>query len=128
MRSGLLISAAAIVTSFLGGPVLARGDIDLAAWLAIAAFVAVTGAVLAILRPRRTLEFSLHPIPLVKRLVEAPNASHPVGLRREMALHMGRSIDRNSREINAMMTMFHIASLLLAVEIGAWVASLAIVS
>jgi hypothetical protein len=127
VRAGLLISSAAIVTSFLGGPVLARSDIDLAAWLAIGAFIAVTGTVLAVLRPQRTLEFALHPAPVVKRFVELPRASQPTNLRRELALHMGRSIDRNAREISTMMTSFHIASLLLAIEIGAWVVSIATV-
>src|SRR5215207_6678216 len=52
-RAGLLISAAAVVTSLLGGPVLARGALDLAAWIATAAFMGLAAAALSILRPRR---------------------------------------------------------------------------
>jgi len=126
-RSGLLMSAAAIVTSVLGGSTVAGATVDAAAWIAIASFAALTGAILSILRPRQTLEFALHPAPLVERLVEAPTVPHPADLRRELALHMGGSIDRNACEINAMVASFHIASVLLALEIVASVVSIATV-
>jgi len=126
-RAGMLVSAAAVVTSFFGGPVLAQATVDAAAWLAIAAFVALTAAVLAILRPRQTWEFALHPAPLIERLLEASRGFRLPDLRRELALHMGASIDHNALEIGAMTKSFHIASVLLAVEIVAWVVSIATV-
>jgi len=127
IRAGLLISAAAIVTSFLGGPVLARSDIDLAAWLATAAFIAVTwpssrssglgGRWSSRCTPSRSSSGSSKP----------PTRRIPKAFGERWRFHMGRSIDRNAREISAMMTSFHIASVLLAMEIGAWVMSLVIV-
>ncbi len=69
-RAGLLISAAAVVTSLLGGPVLARDALDLASWIAIAAFVGVAAAVLAILSPRRDWELALHPALLIGDYLE----------------------------------------------------------
>jgi hypothetical protein len=52
-RAGLLISAAVVVTSLLGGPVLASHALDVAAWIAIAAFAGVAATALTILSPRR---------------------------------------------------------------------------
>jgi hypothetical protein len=124
-RAGFLISAAAVVTSVLGGPALAHTNVDAAAWGAIGAFVALTGAVLAVLRPRQTWEFALHPAPLIEVLVDSASGPGPLDLRRELALHMGASIDHNAREIGTLTKTFHIASVLLAVEIVAWVVSIA---
>jgi cytochrome bd-type quinol oxidase subunit 2 len=87
-RAGLLISAAAVVTSLLGGPVLARDAIDAAAWIAIAAFVGVAVAGLAILSPRRQWEFALHPALLIGDYVER-TLPEPAALKRELALNMG---------------------------------------
>jgi len=126
-RAGLLISAAAVVTSLLGGPVLARGALDLAAWIATAAFMGLAAAALSILRPRRDWEFALHPAALIGNYLETPSAERCASgdLRRELALNMGTSVTRNERELDSMMTTFNIGSVLLAIEILAWVASIA---
>jgi hypothetical protein len=125
-RAGLLISAAAIVTSFLGGPVVARNALDLAAWIAIGAFVGLAVATVAVLRPRRDVEVALHPGLLIGNYVEVrpgePRAAHL--LRRELALHLGGSVTRNEEALELMMTTFNIGSVLLAIEIFAWVASI----
>jgi hypothetical protein len=123
-RAGLLISAAAVVTSLLGGPILARGALDVASWVAIAAFVGVAAAVLAILSPRRDWEFALHPALLIGDYVERTPPA-PVPLQRELALSIGVSITRNQRALDRMMTTFNIGSVLLAIEILAWVVSIA---
>jgi len=47
-RAGLLFSAAAITTSFLGAQALRGGDSSLASWLALLCFAAVAAASLAI--------------------------------------------------------------------------------
>lgn len=123
-RAGLLISAAAVVTSLLGSPVLARGALDVASWIAIAAFAGVSAAVLSLLWPRRDWEFALDPVLLIAGYVErTPPASGP--LERELALSMGASIKRNRRALDRMMTTFNIGSVLLAIEILAWVVSIA---
>jgi hypothetical protein len=123
-RAGLMISAAALVTSLLGGPVLARGALDVAAWIAIAAFAGVAAAVLAILSPRREWEFALHPALLIGDHVERTSpASAP--LQRDLALTMGASITRNGRTLDRMMTTFNIGSVFLAIETLAWVVSIA---
>jgi len=52
-RAGLLFSAAAITTSFLGGQALRCGNSNFASWLALCCFVAVAIASLVVLWPRR---------------------------------------------------------------------------
>ncbi|MFL5816453.1 MAG: hypothetical protein ACJ76L_02520 [Conexibacter sp.] len=123
-RAGLLISAAAVVTSLLGGPVLTRDALDVAAWIAIAAFVGVAAAALSILSPRRDWEFAIHPALLIGDYVER-TPSAPAPLQRELALSMGASVTRNRRTSDRMMTTFNIGSVLLAIEILAWVVSIA---
>lgn len=127
-RAGLLISAAAVVTSLLGGPVLARGALDLASWVAIAAFVGTATAALSILRPRRDCEFALHPAALIGDYLETSSTEHLTldDLRRNLALNMGVSVTRNERELESLVTTFNIGSVLLAIEILAWVVSIAI--
>jgi hypothetical protein len=57
-RSGILIAAAAITTSFFGGRALADGAVGTAGWLAIAAFGLVGASVLAVLWPRTDWTFN----------------------------------------------------------------------
>ncbi len=59
-RAGLLLSAAAITTSFLGAQALNDGGPSVATWLALSSFVSLSIAVLAILWPHR-LEFTANP-------------------------------------------------------------------
>jgi hypothetical protein len=113
-RAGLLISTAAIVTSFLGGPALARGALDPPAWVAVAAFVGLSATVLKILWPRRDWEFAMHPAFL---LVSRP--------RRELVRDLSLSIARNEAELDRMMTTLNIGSVCLAIQIVAWVVSVA---
>lgn len=117
-RAGHLISVAAIVTSFLGGPVLARGALDLAAWIAIVAFLGLTAAVLKTLWPRRDWEFAMHS---AYRLASRPHAE----LLRELTVYLSASIMRNGAELDRMMTTLNTGSVCLAIQIVAWVVSVA---
>jgi hypothetical protein len=70
-RAGLLLSGAAIATSFLGQAALDRGTTAFT-WFAIAAFVALGGAVLGILWPRRDWEYAMRPELLIENYIEHP--------------------------------------------------------
>jgi hypothetical protein len=59
-RSGLLLSGAAIATSFLGQASLANGT-SFVSWLAIGLFVLLGAAVVAILWPRGDWEYAVRP-------------------------------------------------------------------
>jgi hypothetical protein len=117
-RASLLISTAAIVTSFLGGPALAHGTLDPPAWIAIAAFVGLSVTVLKILWPRRDWEFAMHSGVL---LASRPHSEFV----RELTVYLSASIMRNEAELDRMMTTLNIGSVCLAIQIVAWVVSVA---
>jgi len=52
-RAGLLFSAAAITTSFLGAQALRGGSLNFSSWLALLTFFAMAATSLTILWPRR---------------------------------------------------------------------------
>lgn len=75
-RAGLLLSAAAIATSFLGGAALEAGPSPLS-WLAIAVFVLLGAGVVLILWPRATYEHYARPKLLVRSYVEPTTLEVP---------------------------------------------------
>lgn len=125
-RAGNLIAAAAITTSFFGGQTLVRHHIGAWAWIAIACFVALGFAVLAILWPRRDWEFSLAPARFIATYLE-PSEGDALSLhliQRDLALHMGTSAERNRRQLRVLMTVFRTGAILLVAEVLAWVVAL----
>jgi hypothetical protein len=68
-RAGLLLSAAAITTSFLGAQALNDGGPSVATWLALACFAGLSIAALAILWPHR-LEFTANPANVIASYIE----------------------------------------------------------
>ena len=125
-RAGTLLSAAAIATSFLGGTALSHDQVSVLSWVAIAAFVGLCVATVSILVPRRDWEFSIRPALVIRAFVEPVAAGPVTQLRRELALHMDAGLQRNAPQLTWMMTTFHIASVLLTLEILAWVAAIAV--
>jgi len=69
-RAGLVLSAAAITTSFLGAHALEGGASPWAAWLALAVFVSVAIVSLAILW-RQRWEFTANPRDVIQTYIEA---------------------------------------------------------
>lgn len=127
-RAGALIAAAAITTSFFGSQTLMRHDISAAAWVAIGCFVLLGFAVLLVLWPRRDWEFSLEPDQFIATYLE-PVDDEPLALHlieRDLALHMGRSAERNRRQLRTLMTTFRVGAILLVVEVLAWVVALVV--
>lgn len=128
-RSGALIAAAAITTSFFGGQTLTRHDVGVAGWVAIGCFVLLGLAVLVMLWPWRDWTFSLEPEDFIATYLE-PTDGEPLELHlieRDVALHMGISTVFNRDQLNALVTIFRVAALLLVVEVLAWVVALAAV-
>jgi amino acid permease len=70
-RSGLLLSGAAIATSFLGQASLERGT-SFVTWLAIGMFVVLGAAVIAILWPRGDWEYAIRPELVIANYIEHP--------------------------------------------------------
>jgi hypothetical protein len=124
-RGGQLIAAAAITTSFFGGHAISS-HVHATGWLAIACFVGLSVAVLAILWPRHDWEFASAPEKLIAIYIE-PEDEPPVELamiHRDLALHMGASIRRNRGQLRWLLVAFRLGAVLLAAEVVFWVLAL----
>jgi hypothetical protein len=122
-RSGLLLSGAALATSFLGQAALERGT-TFFTWLAIGLFVLLGAAVIAILWPRNDWEYAIRPEPLIANYVEHPEPLNISEIHRDLALHMDNSYLRNRGQLLRLVWLFRYASILLIVEVVAWVGDL----
>jgi hypothetical protein len=123
-RAGLLLSAAAITTSFLGAQALNGGDSSLAAWLALLGFVGVAAISLAILWPRQW-EFTANPRDVIQTYIEAEEPAPIEELHRDLALHMHNSYIENREGLAQLAIFFQIASGLLTLEVILWIIAIA---
>lgn len=125
-RAGLLIAAAALCTSFFGNAALADGDLGSGGWLAIAAFVALGGCVLAILWPRRDWTSVIDATALIATYVE-PHDAAPLDVarvHRDLALHMAAALRARRRQLRALTLEFQLGTMLLLCEVLAWCSAL----
>jgi hypothetical protein len=120
----MLLSAAAITTSFLGAQALQGGGSSPFAWLALIDFVAVAAVSLAILWPYRG-EFTASPHELVEPYIEVSPPRPVEDLHRELSGHMYSSYLRNRRGLNLLAFLFQVATSLLAGEIVLWIIAIA---
>ncbi|MGH3429259.1 MAG: hypothetical protein ACRDQZ_17115 [Mycobacteriales bacterium] len=123
-RAGLLLSAAAITTSFLGAQALNDGGPGAATWLALTAFVGLSTAALAILWPHRW-EFTADPENLIDTYIETENPASVSEIHRDLSLHMHHSYVENRTGRQQLATCFQLACVLLTVEVILWVRDLA---
>lgn len=123
-RAGLLLSAAAITTSFLGAQALDGGDSNPATWLAMIGFVGVAVVSLAILWPRRW-EFTANPRDVIQTYIEAAEPAPIDELHRDLSLHMHSSYVENRAGLEQLAIFFQAASALLTVEVVLWIAAIA---
>jgi hypothetical protein len=125
-RAGLLLSAAAITTSFLGAQALGGGNPSLFSWLALTAFVGVATASLAILWPRRW-EYTASPREVIEACIGSAEPTSTAELHRDLSLHMHKSYLENGEGLEQLAVLFQIASGLLAVEVVLWIVAIAAV-
>jgi len=119
-RTGTLLSAAALSTSFLGGHALGqRGPLDSLAWVAIGAFVAVGSLCVAILLPW-SWRFWLSARALLEGQVDTPSPNTAAHLHRFLAVTHETSLRRNEPKLDVLSWFFRIASMCLALEVIAW--------
>ncbi|HET7443509.1 MAG TPA: hypothetical protein VFJ57_02490 [Solirubrobacterales bacterium] len=123
-RAGLVLSAAAITTSFLGAHALEGGNSPWTAWLALAVFVSVAIVSLGILWPRRW-EFTANPRDVIQTYIEAEKPAPIDELHRDLSLHMHDSYSTNRRGLEQLAAFFQIACGLLASEVVLWIAAIA---
>jgi hypothetical protein len=124
-RAGILLSAAAIATSFLGGQALADRGFTAWSWVAVALFAAVGASALFILWPRKDWEFVAGPRRLLATYVETNQPLPLEQIRRDVALHMENSYDENAERLQMLIIGLRWGSVLLAGEVIAWVVAIA---
>ncbi len=123
-RAGLLLSAAAITTSFLGAQALKGGDSNFATWLAMIGFVGVAAVSLTILWPRRW-EFTANPRDVIQTYIEADEPALIEELHRDLSLHMHNSYLENREGLEQLAVFFQVASGMLTLEVILWIIAIA---
>lgn len=123
-RAGLLLSAAAITTSFLGAQALNDGGPGIATWLALACFVGLSVASLAILWPH-SLEFTANPANVIESYIETEEPLSVAEIHRDLSLHMHGSYADNLTGQKQLASRFRLAGVLLTVEVILWIIDLA---
>jgi hypothetical protein len=126
-RAGLLFSAAAVTTSFLGAEALRGGDLNLASWSALISFVAVAAASLAVLWPRKW-DVMATPRDVIGTYIESAEPAPTGGLYRELSLHMHGSYLENGKGLRKLIVFLQIASVSLTFEVVLWIVAIAMAS
>lgn len=127
-RAGILLSAAAIATSFLGGKALEGRAPTAWGWAAVALFAALSGVALLILWPRDEWKFAIGIRELFQDYVEAEEPLPITTIHRDLALHMEDSYFENERGLNVLIWAFRLGCGLLSAEVVAWIIDIAVTS
>jgi hypothetical protein len=128
-RAGVVLSAAAIITSFLGGQALDEHGFTAFSWAATGAFVILGIAALCVLWPDDQWEFETMPKRLLATYAEPLDGIEvPIHvIHRELALHMEDSYLHNEkRRLTPIRWFFRVAVVALVAEVALWLADLAV--
>jgi hypothetical protein len=123
-RAGLLLSAAAVTTSFLGAQALQAGRPSPFSWLALLSFVAVAATSLAILWPR-SWESTANSRRVLESCIESAEEIRIDDLYRDLSLRMQVSFSANHQGLNELAALFQAASGLLTIEVVLWIVAMA---
>jgi hypothetical protein len=133
-RASTVIATASLVTTFLGGQVLAKPTISNGTvivptltgwgWAAVAALCGIGMSVIAVMWPYRWV-WSQRADALIG-LYEAPPATHMtlVDAQRDLALHLQRSYDSNEVRLARLGWVFKLSLVLLVAECIFWIIDL----
>jgi hypothetical protein len=124
-RTGLLLSAAAVTTSFLGAQALEGGGSSPISWLALGGFAGVALASLVILWPR-SWEGAADPHDVIGSYIESAEPAPIEKLHRDLSVHMRSSYLENREGLQKLVVFFQVASLLLVLEIVLWLIAIAL--
>jgi hypothetical protein len=124
-RTGILLSAASIVTSFFAGIALAGGKrLDAPTWAAAFCFVAAGALCLAILWPEWSWTFRFNPKKLVRDYIEADPPATLDEMRLDLSLHVENWAEKNGIKMRWLFRCFEAASILLGAEVVLWMVDL----
>jgi hypothetical protein len=113
-RAGLLLSSAAVTTSFLGAQALPDGSSSPISWVALAGFAGVATTSLAILWPRRW-EGAADPHDVIGTYIESAEPAPIEKLHRDLSVHMRSSYLKNREGLRNLLSSFKLlASCLLS--------------
>jgi hypothetical protein len=122
-RAGLLFSAAAVTTSFLGAQPLRGVKPPLLVWLACLCFLGASAACIAILWPRKW-QGTANPREVIETYIESQQPAPLENLHRDLSLHMHSSYLKNFEATEQFTSLLQVASGLLALEVVLWVAAI----
>jgi hypothetical protein len=123
-RAGLLLSVAAVTTSFLGAQAFEVGHASLFSWLALLTFAAGSAASLAILWPR-PWEFTASPRGVIESSVDSVESIRVDELYRALSLDMYGSYLENQLGLKQFAVFFQSAACLLTIEVALWIVAIA---
>jgi hypothetical protein len=123
-RAGLLFSAAAVTTSFLGAQVFQGGNSIFASWLALLCFIAVAVAALSVLWPR-TWEGAASPREVIDAYIELAEIASVEELHRDLSIFLHRSYLENRVGLRQLAALLQVASGLLTIEVALWIVAMA---
>ena len=103
-RGGILLSAASVVTSFLGGQALEDGDLGVAGWLAIASFGGVGLFALTLLLRKGRLSFHISPTQLIVGYMQGESTPPLADIYKELSIHFESAVFRRTRSSSAAST------------------------
>jgi hypothetical protein len=124
-RAGLLFSATSIATAFLAGVALRTQGMKPESWIATICFVGVGLLVLRVLWPQAGWIFQLSARVLIESYVEGDHPATLPEMHRELALHMENHYETNKAKLDRLFWFYQAASVLLILEIVAWLVDLA---
>jgi hypothetical protein len=134
-RAGLVITAANVVTAFLGAPAIKNATtpaggftsipgLTVGGWLAIACFAIVGICSITMLWPRKGWMFRFGAKDIIDRVEGHSDETLP-GMQRKLALLNEKSFIDNERKIGSLFWLLEVAAIALFFEAGFWLASLA---
>jgi hypothetical protein len=124
-RAGLLLSAASIATSFLGGQALHQAHLHVLTWVAVAAFVGLSISVTYVLWPHRDRRSAAMPSRLIARIADTDSPRRTRETLRALALFLEATYSDNEELVDRLSYGLRTAMVLLALEVAAWTAALA---
>jgi hypothetical protein len=116
-RTGTLLAASSVATSFLGSRSLDDG-LGLLGWLALVAFVVSTVAAAYVLAPKPNLVFALRGTVLFEREVSDPDGVAETT--RRLAYWVERYRDANSVVIDRLFVAYRVATFALVADVTLW--------
>jgi hypothetical protein len=108
-RSGTLLAAAALVTTFLGGEAVAPGEhLSAGAWAAVGLFIACAACTIAVLMPWR-FRWGERPGRVVEDYVDDEDTDATV-LLRDLALKHDRSRGKNRQTLRVLQWLLRVSA------------------